>query len=226
MGEGGGHVGAPRGDSGEHGGACRHLSGVRPADGVVGGVRSPGIERGIRGRRSAPALAHVSDTSEGAERAGRVGRVTAGATLGFLAGPALSGWLAGVDPVLSSVSRPAQIVAVPFLVIAVLGFAVFAACLLLLPESLGARGPTGRESASRTDMAGTPAGPSFAQFARLLALTALGTFALGAFEVGSALRGQQVLGFGPRMRLGSTTSPMRTCDAEGDADAVESVRVL
>lgn len=144
------------------------------------------------------ALAHISDTSEGADRAARVGRVTAAATLGFLAGPALSGWMVGVNPLSSGVPRAAQIVAVPSLVIGFLGLAVFGACRALLPESLPAPDVAGRAAAPLMRGAGTPSRAVSLRVVRLLALSALGTFALGSFEVGSSLRAQQVLGFGPR----------------------------
>lgn len=144
------------------------------------------------------ALAHISDTSEGADRAGRVGRVTAAATLGFLAGPALSGWMVGVDPLSSSAPRAAQIVAVPSLVIGFMALVVFGASRALLPESLPASDTAGRTAAPLTSDVGLPRRAVSLSVVRLLALSALGTFALGSFEVGSSLRAQQVLGSGPR----------------------------
>ncbi len=158
--------------------------------------------RGLSGAFAAgvmpAALSYVSDTAQEVDRARAMGRVTAGSTLGFLAGPALSGWLAGASTALFRMSQSAQVVIVPFAGIAALTFATLVACYLFLPESL--HGSTSGELVRETpiDAAEGRQREGSVRLGRLLALAALGAFALGGFEVGSALRVQQVFGFGPR----------------------------
>lgn len=123
-------------------------------------------------------LAWVGDA--GTPRARAFAWLSAASALGFLFGPALSGWLASIEGV-----APDDALALPFYATAALGIGTWLAAYRFFPESASRR--TGSES--------EPDAPSLIG---LLALSLLVMFGIGSFEVGLTLQGQQVLKLGPR----------------------------
>lgn len=107
--------------------------------------------------------------------------LSAASALGFLFGPALSGWLASVERV-----APDDALALPFYATAALGIGTWLAAYRFFPESASRRT---RESVSE---------PGVPSLMWLLALSLLVMFGIGSFEVGLTLQGQQVLKLGPR----------------------------
>lgn len=123
-------------------------------------------------------FAYVGDTSVATTRARRFAWMSAASVLGFLAGPTLGGWLAG----LSTMRVPAT--ALPFLVAAGIGALIGLAVWRWLSEPL-------RPRAAPSDV--TPVRST----GLLLMLSLLVMFGLGGFEVGITLHGQQRLGLTP-----------------------------
>ena len=126
-------------------------------------------------------LAWVSDAATSHTRARAFAWLSATSALGFLFGPALSGWLASV-----AVVAPDDALALPFYAAAALAGVVWLAAYWFLPESapLRIRGSESERSAS--------------SLLWLLALSLLVMLGLGSFEVSLALQGQQVLNLQPR----------------------------
>ena len=122
-------------------------------------------------------LAWVSDVGTSRTRARAFAWLSAASALGFLFGPALSGWLASIEVVAQD-----DALALPFYAAAALGGMVWLAVYRFLPER--ARDSEPERSA-----------PSLIW---LLTLSLLVMFGIGSFEVGVALRGQQVLNLQPR----------------------------
>ena len=122
-------------------------------------------------------LAWVSDAGTSRTRARAFAWLSAASALGFLFGPALSGWLASIEVVVQD-----DALALPFYATAALGGMVWLAVYRFLPER--ARDSEPERSA-----------PSLIW---LLTLSLLVMFGIGSFEVGVALRGQQVLNLQPR----------------------------
>ncbi|KGM31309.1 tetracycline resistance MFS efflux pump, partial [Inquilinus limosus] len=79
---------------------------------------------GITSASAPTAIAYIADVTPPEQRAAKFGLLGAAFGLGFIAGPALGGLLAGIDPRL------------PFWAAAALSFANAAYGLLILPESL------------------------------------------------------------------------------------------
>ncbi|MEW5944508.1 MAG: MFS transporter [Pseudomonadota bacterium] len=132
-------------------------------------------------------LAYVADMSFPERRARRFAWMSAASLLGFLAGPALGGWLSGADmPMLSRVRMQGGMPSLPFLATAAIGFAVWLGCYLRLPEAVPAR--INNDSPPVKNGEATPT---------LLFLTLLAMFGLGSFEVGITLQGQQILALSP-----------------------------
>lgn len=125
-------------------------------------------------------LAWVSEMGTSRTRARAFAWLSAASAIGFLFGPALSGWLASVE----FVARD-DALTLPFYAAAMLGVGTWLAAWRFLPESASQR--TGGES--------EPTAPSLIG---LLALSLLVMFGIGSFEVGLALHGQQVLNLPPR----------------------------
>jgi MFS family permease len=96
--------------------------------------------------------------------------LSAASALGFLFGPALSGWLAALHLV------------APFSAVSAMGGAVWFAVYFGLTDTVGSRGAT-----SALPHVGVPLLPN------LLALSLLVMFGLGSFEVSLTLQGQQLL---------------------------------
>lgn len=126
-------------------------------------------------------LAWVSDMGASRTRAQAFAWLSAASALGFLFGPALSGWLASVE-----VAARDDALALPFYAAAALGGMVWLAAYRFLPERAPLRARDSKPERSA---------PSLIW---LLAMSLLVMFGIGSFEVGVALRGQQVLNLPPR----------------------------
>ncbi len=126
-------------------------------------------------------LAWVSDACSASSRAAAFAWLSAASALGFLFGPAVSGWLASIESV-----APDAVLALPFYAVAVSGGGVWLAAYRFLPERtpLRARDDEPERSAP--------------YLIWLLAMSLLVMFGIGGFEVGLALQGQQVLNLRPR----------------------------
>lgn len=127
-------------------------------------------------------FAWVSDVSTPRTRAQAFAWLSAASALGFLFGPALSGWLASAE-IAGQDAAPAM----PFYAAALLSGAVWLAAYRFFPESVLRRAGNESESESRA--------PSLVW---LLALSLLVMLGLGGYEVSLALQGQQVLNLQPR----------------------------
>lgn len=126
-------------------------------------------------------FAWVSDGGASRTRAQAFAWLSAASALGFLFGPALSGWLASIEIVAQD-----DALALPFYAVALLGGMVWFAAYRWFPKSLMRRAVE------------DPPQPGAPSLFGLLVLSLLVTFGLGSFEVGLALQGQQVLNLGPR----------------------------
>jgi len=134
-------------------------------------------------------LAYVADTSHPERRARRFAWMSAASLLGFLAGPALSGWLSGVAMAMPSgtmVRRGA--IWLPFLATGAIGAVVLLASYFRLPEPVAPPSPQRDEEALR---------PNGGTLKALILLSLLVFFGLGSFEVGLTLLGQRNLGLDP-----------------------------
>lgn len=120
-------------------------------------------------------FAWIGDVQVPRERARSFAWLYAANALGFLFGPALSGWL-----------TDAGARAVPFYTVAALAGLLWIVAYRQLPAASPAR--------PRAVAPQTPA----SALTRLLALSLLVMFGLGSYEVGIALHSQQVLNLGPR----------------------------
>lgn len=128
-------------------------------------------------------LAYISDTYSKELRARRFAWMSASATLGFLIGPVVGGWLISID--LSSKTTAIDALSFPFIIAGVFGLIIWIALYIKLSE------PAVIESNSEIIAEKTNIQPTSSNILLFLAL--LGMFALGSFEVGIALQGQQVL---------------------------------
>lgn len=124
-------------------------------------------------------FAWVSDVSTSRARA--FAWLSAASALGFLFGPALSGWLASIKIVAQD-----DALALPFYAVALLGGMVWFAAYRWFPKS------------PMRCAADDPPQPGAPSLFGLLVLSLLVMFGIGSFEVGLALQGQQVLNLGPR----------------------------
>jgi len=126
-------------------------------------------------------LAWVSDAGTSRTRARAFAWLSAASALGFLFGPALSGWLASIEVVVQD-----DALALPFYATAALGGMVWIAAYRFLPERAPLRARDSEPERSTSSLIW------------LLTLSLLVMFGIGSFEVGVALRGQQVLNLQPR----------------------------
>jgi len=134
-------------------------------------------------------LAYVADTSQRERRARRFVWMSTASLLGFLAGPALAGWLSGAAMTMPSgtmVRRGA--IWLPFLATGAIGAVVLLASYLRLPEPVASPSPQRDEEPQRQN-GGT--------LKALFLLSLLVFFGLGSFEVGLTLLGQRNLGLDP-----------------------------
>jgi len=132
------------------------------------------------------ALAYIGDTSSQELRAHRFAWMSAAATMGFLVGPVVGGWLSGVN--LSADTRVGSM-SFPFFVSAFVGMLVWIAIYLGLSE------PT--VLASKLPKTVDNRQTQIIPIGNLLLLALLGMFGLGSFEVGVALQGKQILNLSP-----------------------------
>ncbi len=133
--------------------------------------------------------AEVGDISRPESRAHRFALLTSASLLGFLAGPSLSGWLTNapwLEPYVSANGGPY----VPVLAAVVMSGLAAIAVALWLPKWAG----PAAVRIQRDDRPGT--GSALSRAAPPL-LVLIVMFALAAFEVGIALRGQQLLAWSP-----------------------------
>lgn len=126
-------------------------------------------------------LAWVSDAGTPHARARAFAWLSAASALGFLFGPALSGWLASIESVGGD-----KALALPFYAVAALGGTVWIAAYRFLRESVPLRARDSEPERSA---------PSLKW---LLALSLLVMLGLGSFEVGLVLQSQQVQNLPPR----------------------------
>lgn len=133
------------------------------------------------------ALAYIGDTSSRELRAHRFAWMSAAATLGFLIGPVVGGWLSSTT--LSTRITGVDAMSFPFLVSAAAGSLVWIAVYLRLsePAVLPSKLPATADNHQ----------VQIASIDNLLLLALLGMFGLGSFEVGVALQGKQVLNLNP-----------------------------
>jgi MFS family permease len=160
--------------------------------GLAGNLTIAYLARALGGLFSAAVLpvtlAYVGDMNPPEQRARGFAWMSAANALGFLAGPALGGWLSELRPPAAVADvLPAGATALPFFAAAVLGGLVWLGIYFRFSEAL---------PAPRTDDARAPA-PNAEPLNGLLALTLLVMFSLGSFEIGVALLGQQILNLAP-----------------------------
>jgi len=129
------------------------------------------------------ALAYIGDTSSRELRARRFAWMSASATLGFLIGPVIGGWLSSATLVTNITFVSSM--SFPFLVSAVFGSIVWIAVYLGLSESATCLS----NSQMTQDNHQLPVIP----VTNILLLALLGMFGLGSFEVSMALQGKQIL---------------------------------
>ncbi|MFV2004316.1 MAG: MFS transporter [Gammaproteobacteria bacterium] len=128
------------------------------------------------------ALAYVSDISSPELRARRFAWISAAATLGFLVGPGVGGWINGSDLATNNV---VDATALPFLLGSIAGLIIWIVVLFGLSESTS----LSMQSLNKTDKQFLPV----TAVNSLIFLAILGMFGLGSFEVSLALQGQQLL---------------------------------
>ena len=133
------------------------------------------------------AHAYVADVTPAADRAGAMGRIGAAAGLGFVAGPAIGGLLAGPD----ALNPDFQL---PFFAAAVFSALAFVAAIVFLRETSTAEvGRAARRTALR-DLWATLARPGLGL---LLALVFMTPFVFSGIETVLALWSQFALDWGP-----------------------------
>lgn len=137
------------------------------------------------------ALAYVSDINSRDLRAQHFAWISAAATLGFLIGPGVGGWLSGLT--LSAKLSGVDASSFPFLIAAAFGLIVWIVVFLGLSEST----PLGMQSSRILAKPYSNGNSRTTSFNSLLLLALLGMFGLGSFEVSLALQGQQVLNLTP-----------------------------
>lgn len=134
--------------------------------------------------------AYVSQTGSEEQRARRLAGLGAASLLGFLMGPAVSGWAFDVAKAVQTGINPHTLSMVPLYVTAALGVPVWLRMFFSLEEvSLGRTQP--RKGAA------APKNATGKSLLGLLGANLLVTYALGSFEVSIALQGRQTLGLDP-----------------------------
>ncbi len=133
------------------------------------------------------ATAAVGDISTGTSRAHRFALLTSASLLGFLVGPALSGWLTG-NPWFGHDARGDASAYVPVLVAAAVSGLTAVSVFVWLPACRASSADVGCDKETRM---------SFAQRTAPALLVLIVMFALASFEVAITLRGQQRLGWTP-----------------------------
>lgn len=148
---------------------------------------------GLMAGNISAAFAYVADVTTPEQRAGALGRISAGLGLGFMLGPALGGVLAGPEVATANYVLPA-------LAAAALSFVAMLATLLFLPESLAPehRRPWGRagQLPRAAGGVGRPGGVR-GDFLRLVAAAALFHVAMSTMESVFSLWANDVFRLGP-----------------------------
>lgn len=146
---------------------------------------------GLMAGNIATAFAYVADVTSPENRARGMGAIGAGFGLGFIAGPAIGGLLAGADPVHADFQSPA-------LAAALASALAFVLALFVLPESLPPeqRARLASESAGgrRTSFRQALARP---QVGLLIALAFLAVFVFAGMEATFAMWSRRQFGWGP-----------------------------
>lgn len=146
---------------------------------------------GLMAGNISTAFAYIADITTVENRAKGMGIVGAAFGLGFIAGPAIGGILAGPDPLTADFQTPA-------FVAAGLSFLAFLLTIILLKESLSAE--------ARTKAANTPRPNRWAQMNEamkrpgiglLIAISFLATFVFAGMETTFAMWSRRQLGWGP-----------------------------
>jgi DHA1 family tetracycline resistance protein-like MFS transporter len=146
---------------------------------------------GLMAGNIATAFAYIADITSPENRARGMGVVGAGFGLGFIAGPAIGGLLAGADPVNADFQSPA-------LAAAAASALAFALAVFVLPESLAAerradlarRSPAERRTLFREALARPQVG-------LLIALSFLAVFVFAGMEATFAMWSRRQFGWGP-----------------------------
>lgn len=128
-------------------------------------------------------LAYISDTSFKELRARQFAWMSASATFGFLIGPVIGGWLSEVVVAVQITGVDSALF--PFLIASAFGFLVWLALFFQLTDST--------IQLPKSDKHPKQLRQQVTSLNTLRFLALLGMFALGSFEVGIALQGQQVL---------------------------------
>ena len=138
----------------------------------------------------------IAQRYRGEERVRCFAWMSAASSVGFLFGPALTGWTHGVLGALRlSPTNPLHLTAVP----------IWTTCAVALVAAVGVIFGVrpARDGELTSDQAAPAAGRSTAPFLRgILLLSGFGSFGLGAFEVGLSLQSQRAWRFSPS-ELGS-----------------------
>lgn len=146
---------------------------------------------GLMAGNIATAFAYVADVTAPENRARGMGAIGAGFGLGFIAGPAIGGLLAGADPVHADFQSPA-------LAAASASALAFGLALFVLPESLP---PEQRASLASGSAAGRRASFRQAlarpQIGLLIALAFLAVFVFAGMEATFAMWSRRQFGWGP-----------------------------
>tara|TARA_R110001606_G_C15404705_1_gene654295 strand:- start:28307 stop:29536 length:1230 start_codon:yes stop_codon:yes gene_type:complete len=130
-------------------------------------------------------LAYIADTCSKEIRARRFAWISGSATLGLLLGPLIGGWLS--DGIGWLETAPFDAILFPFISVSIFGLLVWIALFMRLNEPVAVVAKLKPERViEKTNRQSTTSNI-------LLYLALLGMFALGSFEVGIALQGQQVL---------------------------------
>jgi DHA1 family tetracycline resistance protein-like MFS transporter len=133
------------------------------------------------------AHAYVADVTPAKDRARGMGRIGAAAGLGFVAGPAIGGLLAGPDPVNPDFQ-------LPFFAAAVFSALAFVAAMVFLRETVVAEAGAASRGSSLRDLAVAIGRPGLAL---LLALVFMTPFVFSGIETILALWSERALGWGP-----------------------------
>ncbi len=133
------------------------------------------------------AHAYVADVTPPADRARGLGRIGAAAGLGFVAGPAIGGLLAGPDPIDPNFQ-------LPFFAAAAFSALAFVAAIVFLRETSAAEAGRTTRGAGLRELRASLGRPGLAP---LLALVFMTPFVFSGIETVLALWSERALGWGP-----------------------------